>query len=103
MGGCLVDAVRLQDASADWIVGEMVLNRQAYRRFSECAESVCDDEDGCGGEQREDDPRQPILSSIQAFVGQQPSAAVLDDASDLAEARTVGFTDLADVRLNPVA
>ncbi|WP_449234933.1 hypothetical protein [Azospirillum doebereinerae] len=55
-------------------------------RFSECAEAVSDDEDGRRGEQREDDPRQPILSSIQAFVCEQPSTAVLDHASDLAEA-----------------
>lgn len=35
-------------------------------RFSECADAVGDDEDGCGSEQREHDPPQPVLPSIQA-------------------------------------
>ncbi|PWC61337.1 hypothetical protein TSH7_03930 [Azospirillum sp. TSH7] len=62
--------------------------------FSERAEAVGDDEDIRRGEKREYDPRQPVVSSIQAFVRQQPSAAVLDDASDLAEHRAVGLADL---------
>jgi hypothetical protein len=59
-------------------------------------------DDGGGSEQGEDDPSEPILPSIQAFVREQPSAAVLDNASDLSEPRAVGLADLADVRLNPV-
>ena len=71
-------------------------------QFSECTESVCDDEDGGGSEQGEDDPSKPILPSIQAFVREQPSTAVLNNASDLAEPGTVGLANLADVRLNSV-
>jgi len=59
-------------------------------------------DDGGGSEQGEDDPSEPILPSIQSFVREQPSAAVLDNASDLSEPRAVGLADLADVRLNPV-
>ena len=54
-------------------------------RFSECSDAVCDDEDGGGGEQGKDDPSEPILPSIQSFVREHPSAAVLDNASDFAE------------------
>ena len=72
-------------------------------RFSERGEAVGDDEDGGRGEQREYDPPQPVLPSIQAFVRQQPSTAVLDDASNLAEPGAMRLADLADVRPDSIA
>ncbi len=86
------------------VLSATVTDPSAFKaRFSECAEAVGGDEDGRRGEQREYDSPQPVLSSIQALVRQQPCAPMLDNASDLAEPRAVGFADLADVRLDPVA
>jgi hypothetical protein len=65
-------------------------------------ETVCDEEDGCGCEQGEDDPAQLIVPSVQAFVGQQPSAAVLNDAPDLNEPGPMRLTDFPNVGTDAV-
>ena len=66
------------------------------------SEAVCDDEDGVSSEQGKDNPTEPILLSIQAFVRKQPSTAGHDDVSDFTEPGAVRLTDLADVWSNPV-
>jgi hypothetical protein len=73
---------------------------RAKARFSERVEAVGDDEDAGGGQERQDDPAEPVLAPVQPLVGQQPRAVVLDHAADRAEPRPVRRADLADAGLD---
>jgi hypothetical protein len=54
------------------------------------------------GAGHQDDAAEPVLAPVQALVGQQPCATVLDNAADGAEPRTVRRAHLADARLDAV-
>src|SRR4051794_35446513 len=69
-------------------------------RFSKRADAVSDDEDAGSGQKGQDDVAEPVLAPIESFVGQQPSAVVLNHAADPAQPRAVRFADLTNVGLD---
>src|SRR4051794_15918395 len=71
--------------------------------FSEWADAIGDDEAAGGIQGGQEHAAQPVLAPVQSLVGQQPAAAVLDDAKDPAQPRAMGLADLADRGLDAVA
>src|SRR3954454_10462 len=71
-------------------------------RFSELAEAVGDDENAGGSQQGQDDAAESVLTPIQALVGQQPGAVVLDHVADRAQPRAVRLAYPADLGLDAV-
>src|SRR3954462_11345074 len=67
-------------------------------RFSLIREPVGDDENAGCCQQRIDDARQSVVAAIEAFVGEQPSVRVLDDAANRAQPGAVRLASLADQR-----
>ena len=67
-------------------------------RFSIIRELVGDDEDAGCCQQRIDDVRQPVVTAIEALVGEQPSIGVLDNTAHGAQSGAVRLASLADQR-----
>lgn len=63
-------------------------------RFSERAKEACDDEDRHAVSRAKTIRPSVVLPLIQCFVGQQPSAIVLDDPSNLDKSQTAKLTHL---------
>src|SRR3954470_12659969 len=70
----------------------------AKARFSLIREPVGDDENAGCCQQRIDDAGQSVVAAIEAFVGEQPSVRVLDDAAHSAQPGAVRLAPLADQR-----